>query len=181
MELLQSQVQRLNQQQLQSVELLQMSTLELEAHLRDLAQENPLIELEEAHPEPSAPKDDELLRRLRWLEDNDRQNHYYQRVDDEEFDPLTRAGCSGGLFDNIDEAAQILAGGSVGCGEFGLSVYPTSIPVSLELTKIGATASLLQTGAVIKPSFCGPCFGAGDVPANNGLSIRHTTHNFPNR
>jgi len=91
------------------------------------------------------------------------------------------AGCAGGMFDNIDEAAQILADGSVGCGEFGLSVYPTSIPVSLELTKIGATAALLQTGAVIKPSFCGPCFGAGDVPANNGLSIRHTTRNFPNR
>ena len=91
------------------------------------------------------------------------------------------AGCAGGMFDNIDEAAQILAGGSVGSGEFGLSVYPTSIPVSLELTRIGATASLLQTGAVIKPSFCGPCFGAGDVPANNGLSIRHTTRNFPNR
>ena len=91
------------------------------------------------------------------------------------------AGCAGGMFDNIDEAAQILAGGSVGCGEFGLSVYPTSVPVSLELTKIGATAALLQTGAVIKPSFCGPCFGAGDVPANNGLSIRHTTRNFPNR
>lgn len=101
MELLQSQVQRLNQQQLQSVELLQMSTLELEAHLRDLAQENPLIEMEEPHSEPSVPKDDELLRRLRWLEDNDRQNHYYQRVDDEEFDPLTRAGCSGGLEETL--------------------------------------------------------------------------------
>ncbi len=72
-------------------------------------------------------------------------------------------------------------GGSIGNGYFDLSVYPTSVPVSLELTKIGATADLLETGAVIKPSFCGPCFGAGDVPANNGLSLRHTTRNFPNR
>ena len=91
------------------------------------------------------------------------------------------AGCSGGTFDNIDEAAQILSGGSVGCGAFNLSVYPTSVPVSMELTRIGASGDLLAAGAVIKPSFCGPCFGAGDVPANNGLSIRHTTRNFPNR
>ena len=91
------------------------------------------------------------------------------------------AGCAGGLFDNIDEAAGILSGGSCGNGAFSLDVYPTSVPVSLELTRIGATASLLETGAVIKPSFCGPCFGAGDVPANNGLSLRHTTRNFPNR
>ena len=91
------------------------------------------------------------------------------------------AGCSGGLFDNIDEAAQIMAGGSTGNGYFSFSVYPTSVPVSLELTKIGATGDLLASGAVIKPSFCGPCFGAGDVPSNNGLSLRHTTRNFPNR
>ncbi len=91
------------------------------------------------------------------------------------------AGCSGGLFDNIDEAAAILDQKSCGNGYFSLNVYPTSVPVSLELTKIGATASLLKSGAVIKPSFCGPCFGAGDVPANNGLSLRHTTRNFPNR
>ncbi len=91
------------------------------------------------------------------------------------------AGCSGGLFDNIDEAAAILKDGSTGNGYFSLSVYPTSVPVSLELTRIGATESLLEAGAVIKPSFCGPCFGAGDVPANNGLSLRHTTRNFPNR
>ena len=91
------------------------------------------------------------------------------------------AGCSGGLFDNIAEAADILRGGSCGNGAFTLDVYPTSVPVSLELTKIGATADLLQTGAVIKPSFCGPCFGAGDVPSHNGLSLRHTTRNFPNR
>ncbi len=91
------------------------------------------------------------------------------------------AGCAGGLFDNIDEAAAILKGGSCGNGVFTLDVYPTSVPVSLELTKIGASAALLECGAVIKPSFCGPCFGAGDVPANNGLSLRHTTRNFPNR
>ena len=91
------------------------------------------------------------------------------------------AGCAGGTFDNIDEAASILKGGSCGNGAFTLDVYPTSVPVSLELTKNGDTAALLETGAVIKPSFCGPCFGAGDVPANNGLSLRHTTRNFPNR
>ncbi len=91
------------------------------------------------------------------------------------------AGCAGGMFDSIDEAASILRDQSTGNGYFSLSVYPTSVPVSLELTKIGVTADLLSAGAVIKPSFCGPCFGAGDVPANNGLSLRHTTRNFPNR
>ena len=91
------------------------------------------------------------------------------------------AGCSGGLFDNITEAADILRGGSTGNGEFSLNVYPTSVPVSLALTRNGATAQLLEAGAVIKPSFCGPCFGAGDTPANNALSIRHATRNFPNR
>ena len=91
------------------------------------------------------------------------------------------AGCSGGLFDNITEAADILRGGSTGNGAFTLDVYPTSVPVSMELTRLGATSDLLAAGAIIKPSFCGPCFGAGDVPANNGLSLRHTTRNFPNR
>ena len=91
------------------------------------------------------------------------------------------AGCAGGMFDSIDEAAAILRDHDTGNGYFSLSVYPTSVPVSLELTKIGVTADLLSAGAVIKPSFCGPCFGAGDVPANNGLSLRHTTRNFPNR
>ncbi len=91
------------------------------------------------------------------------------------------AGCAGGMFDSIDEAASILRGNNTGNGYFSLSVYPTSVPVSLELTKIGVSADLLSAGAVIKPSFCGPCFGAGDVPANNGLSLRHTTRNFPNR
>ncbi|MBR0155951.1 MAG: hydratase [Clostridia bacterium] len=91
------------------------------------------------------------------------------------------AGCSGGLFDNIVEAAAIMDGHDVGDGYFGFSVYPTSVPTSLELTRIGMTEKLLESGAIIKPSFCGPCFGAGDVPANNGLSLRHTTRNFPNR
>ena len=91
------------------------------------------------------------------------------------------AGCAGGLFDNITEAADIIQGGSTGNGAFTFDVYPTSVPVSLELTKTGVTTELLKTGAIIKPSFCGPCFGAGDVPANNGLSLRHTTRNFPNR
>ena len=91
------------------------------------------------------------------------------------------AGCSGGLFDNITEAADILRGGSTGSGAFSFSVYPTSVPVSMELMRVGATAELVEAGAIIKPSFCGPCFGAGDVPSNNGLSIRHTTRNFPNR
>jgi aconitate hydratase len=91
------------------------------------------------------------------------------------------AGCSGGLFDNIVEAADIMAGGSTGNGYFSFNVYPTSVPTSLALTKAGKTMDLLEAGAVIKPSFCGPCFGAGDVPANNGLSLRHTTRNFPNR
>ena len=91
------------------------------------------------------------------------------------------AGCAGGMFDSIDEAASILKTGDVGNSYFSISVYPTSIPVSLELTRVGVSADLLAAGAVIKPSFCGPCFGAGDVPANNGLSLRHTTRNFPNR
>ncbi len=91
------------------------------------------------------------------------------------------AGCSGGMFESICEAAEILKTGSIGNSYFNMSVYPTSIPVSLDLTKKGVTASLLESGVVIKPSFCGPCFGAGDVPQNNGLSLRHTTRNFPNR
>ncbi|MBR2335597.1 MAG: hydratase [Clostridia bacterium] len=91
------------------------------------------------------------------------------------------AGCAGGMFDSIVEANYILKGGNVGNSYFSLSVYPTSIPVSLALTRAGVSADLLASGALIKPSFCGPCFGAGDVPANNGLSLRHTTRNFPNR
>ncbi len=91
------------------------------------------------------------------------------------------AGCSGGMFDNIAEAAAILDGHGIGSGAFSLSVYPPSIPVNMELLKSGIAQKLLASGAVLKPCFCGPCFGAGDVPGNNGLSVRHTTRNFPNR
>ncbi|NCB51216.1 MAG: hydratase [Clostridia bacterium] len=91
------------------------------------------------------------------------------------------AGCAGGMYDNIAEAAAILEGRGTGSGYFSLSVYPSSVPVSLELLKSGVQQSLLESGAVFKPAFCGPCFGAGDVPANDVLSIRHTTRNFPNR
>ena len=91
------------------------------------------------------------------------------------------AGCAGGMYDNIAEAAAILNGHDTGSGYFSLSVYPPSVPVNLELMESGVQQSLLASGALFKPCFCGPCFGAGDVPANNGLSIRHTTRNFPNR
>ncbi|MBQ3110787.1 MAG: hydratase [Clostridia bacterium] len=91
------------------------------------------------------------------------------------------AGCSGGMFDNIMEAAAILDGGDIGNGYFSLSVYPSSVPINLALIRNGAQAKLLEAGALFKPCFCGPCFGAGDVPSNNGFSVRHTTRNFPNR
>ncbi len=91
------------------------------------------------------------------------------------------AGCAGGMYDNIAEAASILEGKSVGDGYFSLSVYPPSIPVNLELIKSGIQQSLMESGALFKSCFCGPCFGAGDVPSNNALSVRHTTRNFPNR
>lgn len=91
------------------------------------------------------------------------------------------AGCAGGMYDNIAEAAAILDGKTVGNGYFSLSVYPPSVPVNLELIKDGIQQSLMESGALFKPCFCGPCFGAGDVPSNNGLSVRHTTRNFPNR
>ena len=91
------------------------------------------------------------------------------------------AGCAGGMYDNIAEAATILDGHDTGSGYFSLSVYPPSVPVNLELMENGVQQSLLASGALFKPCFCGPCFGAGDVPANNALSIRHTTRNFPNR
>ena len=91
------------------------------------------------------------------------------------------AGCSGGTYDNLSQAASILKDRSVGNDYFSLSVFPQSVPVYLSVTRHGIAEELLEAGAVIKPAFCGPCFGAGDVPANNGLSIRHTTRNFPNR
>ena len=91
------------------------------------------------------------------------------------------AGCAGGGFENICDAADILKGSSIGPDEFTLSVYPASMPIYLELVKNGAAAALMETGAVMKTAFCGPCFGAGDTPANNAFSIRHSTRNFPNR
>lgn len=91
------------------------------------------------------------------------------------------AGCAGGTYSNIMEAAHILRNAHLGQDEFTLSVYPSSIPVYMDLVKKGAFTELLTAGAVIKTAFCGPCFGAGDTPANNALSIRHTTRNFPNR
>lgn len=91
------------------------------------------------------------------------------------------AGCAGGLYENLVEAAAILEGKSTGNGYFALNVYPASIPVSMAVTRNGVAADLLEAGCIMKTAFCGPCFGAGDVPSNNGLSIRHTTRNFPNR
>jgi aconitate hydratase len=91
------------------------------------------------------------------------------------------AGCSGGMYDNIAEAAAILDGRDIGSGYFSLSVYPPSVPVNLELIQSGVQEKLMESGALFKSCFCGPCFGAGDVPGNGALSIRHTTRNFPNR
>ena len=91
------------------------------------------------------------------------------------------AGCAGGGFENICAAADILKGASIGADEFTLSVYPASTPIYMELAKNGKLADLMETGAIVKTAFCGPCFGAGDTPANNAFSIRHSTRNFPNR
>ena len=91
------------------------------------------------------------------------------------------AGCAGGGFENICAAADILRGSYIGSDGFTLSVYPASMPVYMELIKNGCAAAILETGAVLKTAFCGPCFGAGDTPANNAFSIRHSTRNFPNR
>ena len=91
------------------------------------------------------------------------------------------AGCAGGGFENICAAADILKGKDIGADEFTLSVYPASTPIYIELARNGRLAELMETGAIVKTAFCGPCFGAGDTPANNALSIRHSTRNFPNR
>lgn len=91
------------------------------------------------------------------------------------------AGCAGGGFENICAAADILKGHNIGHDGFTLSVYPASMPIYMELIKNGCAATILETGAVLKTAFCGPCFGAGDTPANNAFSIRHSTRNFPNR
>jgi aconitate hydratase len=91
------------------------------------------------------------------------------------------AGCSGGIFSNIMAAADIIKGANTGKSNFSLSVYPESQPVYLELVKNGAAETFIKAGALVREAFCGPCFGAGDTPANNELSIRHVTRNFPNR
>lgn len=106
-----------------------------------------------------------------------------QKLDAEGFhvDQGVIAGCAGGIFENITAADDILKGGSTGNGAFSLSVYPASQSVYLDLVQKGIISDLMEAGAVIKTAFCGPCFGAGDVPANNAFSIRHTTRNFPNR
>ena len=91
------------------------------------------------------------------------------------------AGCAGGGFENICDAADILRGHYIGCDEFTMSIYPASTPIYMELIRNGVAADLLATGAILKTAFCGPCFGAGDTPANNAFSIRHSTRNFPNR
>ncbi len=96
-------------------------------------------------------------------------------------DQGTIAGCAGGGYENICDATDILNGKFIGSDEFSLSIYPASQPVFLELVKNGSIAKLMASGATVRTAFCGPCFGAGDVPANNGFSIRHTTRNFPNR
>ena len=91
------------------------------------------------------------------------------------------AGCAGGGFENLCAAADIIKGKSIGADEFTLSVYPASTPIYMELVNNGAAAALMESGAIVKTAFCGPCFGAGDTPSNNSLSIRHSTRNFPNR
>jgi aconitate hydratase len=96
-------------------------------------------------------------------------------------DQAVIAGCSGGTFSNITAAADILKGKNTGCGNFSLSVYPESQPVCLELVKNGTAETLIKAGVIVKEAFCGPCFGAADTPANNELSFRHVTRNFPNR
>ena len=91
------------------------------------------------------------------------------------------AGCAGGGFENICAAADIIKGRYIGADEFTFSVYPASTPIYMELVKNGAVATLMEAGTIVKTAFCGPCFGAGDTPANNAFSIRHSTRNFPNR
>ena len=91
------------------------------------------------------------------------------------------AGCAGGGFENICAAADIIKGKNIGADEFTFSVYPASTPIYMELVKNGAIADLMEAGTIVKTAFCGPCFGAGDTPANNAFSIRHSTRNFPNR
>ncbi len=114
------------------------------------------------------------MRYLYSLKDKVRDGRFY-------VDQGIIAGCAGGGFENICAAADILKGSYIGNQEFTLSVYPASMPIYMELIKNGCAATILETGAVMKTAFCGPCFGAGDTPANNAFSIRHSTRNFPNR
>jgi len=109
--------------------------------------------------------------------------HLKDKVKDGKFmvDQGIIAGCAGGGFENICAAADILKGKDIGCDGFSLSIYPASMPICMELIKNGCASAILETGAVMKSAFCGPCFGAGDTPANNAFSIRHSTRNFPNR
>lgn len=110
--------------------------------------------------------------------------HLTEKVDEDgqiRIDQGIIAGCSGGTYENISAAARILKGGNTGCGTFRLSVYPDSMPVYKALMENGSVSDLISAGAVFREAFCGPCFGAGDTPANGEFSIRHTTRNFPNR
>ncbi len=137
---------------------------EVNANLRDI--------LDEVEKKALVSLDNNSIRYT--LQDKVRDHHLY-------VEQGVIAGCAGGGFENICAAADILKGKFIGNGEFSLSVYPASQPIFMELVKNGTVAALMSTGATIRTAFCGPCFGAGDVPANNGLSIRHSTRNFPNR
>lgn len=163
MELIQSQVQRLSQQQLQGVELLQMSAQELESYLRELSQENPVVELEEHFaPAQESPRDEDLLRRLRWLEDNDRQNHYYQHIDEEELDPLVRVSGTGGLEETLvrfisrqldrlgveeelDRAVRYLAACLDGGGYLRFSLEELSGQTGIPLSRMKQALALLHS------------------------------------
>ncbi len=126
---------------------------------------------------------DETEKRAQVSLDGAVQFHLKDKVKNGKFqvDQGIIAGCAGGGFENICAAADILKGKYIGSDGFTLSVYPASMPVYMELIKNGCAATILETGAVMKTAFCGPCFGAGDTPANNAFSIRHSTRNFPNR
>ena len=163
MELIQSQVQRLSQQQLQGVELLQMSAQELESYLRELSQENPVVELEEHFaPAQESPREEDLLRRLRWLEDNDRQNHYYQHIDEEELDPLVRVSGTGGLEETLvrfisrqldrlgveeelDRAVRYLAACLDGSGYLRFSLEELSGQTGIPLSRMKRALALLHS------------------------------------
>ena len=163
MELIQSQVQRLSQQQLQGVELLQMSAQELESYLRELSQENPVVELEEHFaPAQESPREEDLLRRLRWLEDNDRQNHYYQHIDEEELDPLVRVSGTGGLEETLvrfisrqldrpgveeelDRAVRYLAACLDGGGYLRFSLEELSGQTGIPLSRMKQALALLHS------------------------------------